>query len=191
MGRYHVNIMAPDYRVMNRLRRAITIVCVPMRKGPFYIWRYLGVVTALSFAIAAFDRVAAAAGPDTFVKTENRLLVRVLGLRNDHGDVRCSLFSSAEDFPNNGDLMAKTVTAPIVGRTATCEFAGTAPGVYAVVLFHDENGDGKFNRNWIGLPEEGYGFSNDAPARFHPPRFDDASFSFAGGTLEIPVKIRY
>ena len=57
--------MAPDYRVMNRLRRAITIVCEPMRKGPFYIWRYLGVVTALSLAIAVFDRVAAAASPDT------------------------------------------------------------------------------------------------------------------------------
>ena len=140
---------------------------------------------------AAGDRIAAAAGPDTFVKTENQLRVHVLGLRNDHGDVRCSLFSSAEDFPNNGDLMAKTTTAPIVDRTATCEFTGITPGVYAVVLFHDENGDGKFNRNWIGLPEEGYGFSNDAPTHFHPPRFNDASFSFAGGTLEIPVHIRY
>lgn len=168
---------------------------VPIRRGliyiPTYIWRYLGVLTALSLAIAAGDRIATAADPDTFVQTENRLRVHVLGLRNDHGDARCSLFSSAEDFPNNGDLMAKTTTAPIVGRTATCEFTGIAPGVYAVVLFHDENGDGKFNRDWIGLPEEGYGFSNDAPAHFHPPRFDDASFSFAGGTLEIPVNIRY
>jgi len=176
---------------MNRVRRAITIVYVRIGKEPIYIWRCLGVLTALSLAVAAGGRAPAAAGPDTFARTENRLRVHVLGLRNDHGDIRCSLFSSAEDFPNNGDLMAKTTTAPIVGRTATCEFTGIAPGVYAVVLFHDENGDGKFNRNWIGLPEEGYGFSNDAPAHFHPPRFDDASFSFAGGTLEIPVNIRY
>jgi uncharacterized protein (DUF2141 family) len=145
---------------------------------------------ALSLA-AASARVAAAAGPDTFVKTENQLRIRVLGLRSDRGDIRCSLFSSAEDFPNNGDLMAKTTAVQIVDRTGTCEFSGIAPGVYAVVLFHDENGDGKFNRNWIGLPEEGYGFSNDAPAHFHPPRFDEASFSFTGGKLEIPVNIRY
>lgn len=145
----------------------------------------------LSLAIVANGRPARAAAPGTLVNTENRLRVHVLGLRNDHGDIRCSLFSSAEDFPNNGDLMAKTTTAPIADRTATCEFTGIAPGIYAVVLFHDENGDGKFNRNWIGLPEEGYGFSNDAPAHFHPPRFDDASFSFAGGILEIRVKIRY
>lgn len=145
----------------------------------------------MSLAIVAGVHAANSAGSDTIVKTENRLRVHVFGLRNGHGDVRCSLFSSAEDFPNNGDLMAKTTIAPIIDRTATCEFIGIAPGVYAVVLFHDENGDGKFNRNWIGLPEEGYGFSNDAPAHFHPPRFDEASFLFAGGTLAIPINIRY
>jgi uncharacterized protein (DUF2141 family) len=166
-------------------------VHVPIRKGSIYRWSCLGVLTGLSLTILAGNRAATAAGPDAFVKNENRLRVHVLGLRNDHGDVRCSLFSSAEDFPNNGDLMAKTTTALIADRTATCEFTRVAPGVYAVVLFHDENGDGTFNRNWIGLPEEGYGFSNDAPAHFHPPRFDEASFSFAGGTLEIPINIRY
>lgn len=177
---------------MNHGRRTITIVCVPICKGLIYLWRCLGLLLVFSLAAAAADgRTTAAAGPDTFVKIENRIRVHVLGLRSDRGDIRCTLFSSAEDFPNNGDLMAKITTAPIVDRTATCEFTGITPGLYAVVLFHDENGDGKFNRNWIGLPEEGYGFSNDAPAHFRPPRFDEASFSFAGGTLEIPVNIRY
>jgi len=177
---------------MNRGRRTITIVRVLIRKGPIYLRRCLGLLLAVSLAVAAAGgRTTAAAGPETFVKTENQLRIHVLGLRSDRGDIRCSLFSSAEDFPNNGDLMAKITTAPIVDRSATCVFTGVAPGVYAVVLFHDENGDGKFNRNWIGLPEEGYGFSDDAPAHFRPPRFDEASFSFAGGALEIPVNIRY
>jgi len=176
---------------MNPIQRAISIAHVGNRNARSYSPRRVRALISLAFAIAACGGVATATGSDAFVKTENRLRVHVLGLRNDNGNVRCSLFSSAEDFPNNGDLLARTVTAPIVARTATCEFAGVAPGIYAVVLFHDENGDGKFNRDWFGLPEEGYGFSNDAPARFHPPRFDDASFSFAGGTLEMPVHIRY
>lgn len=167
-------------------------MCVGIRdERQIYLWPSLGLLTVWLLTLATGCRIAAAAGPDPFQKTENKLRIHVLGLRSDRGDIRCSLFSSAEDFPNNGDLMAKTTTAPIVNRTATCEFTGIAPGVFAVVLFHDENGDGKFNRNWIGLPQEGYGFSNDAPAHFHPPRFEEASFSFAGGVLEIPVNIRY
>jgi uncharacterized protein (DUF2141 family) len=148
---------------MNPIQRAISIAHVGNRNARSYSPRRVRALISLAFAIAAFGGVATATGSDAFVKTENRLRVHVLGLRNDNGNVRCSLFSSAEDFPNNGDLLARTVTAQIVARTATCEFAGVAPGIYAVVLFHDENGDGKFNRDWFGLPEEGYGFSNDAP----------------------------
>ncbi len=119
------------------------------------------------------------------------LLVHVIGLRNDHGDVRCSLFSPTQGFPDDAENQATTVTAPIINRTATCAFAGINPGVYAIVLFHDENGDGKFNRNWIGLPEEGYGFSNNARVYLRPPSFSAASFSFSGGVFDTEVKVRY
>jgi uncharacterized protein (DUF2141 family) len=121
----------------------------------------------------------------------NRIRVHVAGLRNDHGNLRCSLYAAAEDFPNNDDLMAITVPAPIADAAGTCEFTGVKPGTYAVVVFHDENADGIFNRNWLGMPKEGFGFSNDAPARWRPPKFDAASFPFNGGTIEIVVHIRY
>ena len=145
---------------------------------------------ALSIAAAAHPGIAHAGANDT-AGSENRLRVHVVGLRNNNGDVRCSLYSSAEDFPTNDDMLATTVTAPIVDQSATCEFSMLVAGTYAVVVFHDENADGKFNRNWLGLPQEGYGFSNDAPARWHPPKFDAASFPFTGGTAEIIVHIRY
>jgi uncharacterized protein (DUF2141 family) len=144
---------------------------------------------ALSLVAAAYPRIADTA--DGTTGTENRLRVHVVGLRNDNGNVRCTLFSSAEDFPANDDMLATTVTAPIAEQSATCEFPAVAPGTYAVVVFHDENGDGKFNRNWLGLPKEGYGFSDDAPARWHSPKFDAASFPFTGGTADIFVHIRY
>jgi uncharacterized protein (DUF2141 family) len=143
---------------------------------------------ALTLAMAAHGRIANASSVGS---SHNRLLVRVVGLRNNKGDVRCTLFSSAEEFPTNDDQMATTVTAPIIGQVAICEFSAIAPGTYAVVFFHDENADGKFNRDWLGLPKEGYGFSNDAPARWHTPSFNAASFPFSGGIQEILVHIRY
>jgi uncharacterized protein (DUF2141 family) len=151
--------------------------------------RRLVALLVLTLTTGAHSRAARGAG--AAVGSEDRLRVRVVGLRNDNGDVCCSLFSSAEDFPANGDLLAQTVTAPITDRTAVCEFSAIAPGTYAVVLFHDENSNGKFDRNWLGLPKEGYGFSNDAPTRWHAPRFDAASFPFTGGISEILVHIRY
>jgi uncharacterized protein (DUF2141 family) len=166
--------------------RSITLLFVPIHAKSRYGLRCLGVLSAMVLTVAMHGRIAAA-GP---VKAPNLLRVHVIGLRNDHGNVRCSLFTSTEGFPGDGER-AITVIAPIVDRIATCEFARIPPGAYAVVLFHDENADGKFNRNWIGLPQEGYGFSNDARAYLHPPSFTDASFSFAGGTLDTRVDIHY
>jgi uncharacterized protein (DUF2141 family) len=146
-------------------------------------------LSVLLLAGAPDDRLAAATA--TSAKTPSLLRVHVIGLRNDHGDVRCSLFSSAEGFPSDSDNRATTVIAPIANLAAVCAFAGLAPGVYAIVLFHDENADGRFNRNWIGLPEEAYGFSNNARVYLRPPSFKAASFSFAGGTLDTQIKLRY
>lgn len=73
-----------------------------------------------------------------------------------------------------------------------CEFKKIPAGTYAVTILHDENSDGKMNFNWIGMPTEGYGFSNGATATLLPPSFDAASFRFDGeGILSITIKIVY
>ena len=59
---------------------------------------------------------------------------------------------------------------------ARCDFEGIPAGTYALVVLHDENMNGKVDTNWIGIPKEGYGFSNDAKASFSAPSFKDASF---------------
>jgi len=112
-------------------------------------------------------------------------------MRNDKGNLNCSLFSPHQDFPNNNQHLAKIATAPIANGTATCEYPTIPLGTYAVVVFQDEDSDGKFKQNVLGLPLEGYGFSKDAPARFRAPKFNEASFPFAGGTSEILIHIRY
>jgi uncharacterized protein (DUF2141 family) len=167
-----------------RVRNSTRLIrSVSVRRGKL-------VLLALALAIGAKAHLAKA-GADGGAAVGNRLLVRVVGLRNDHGDVRCTLFSSDEDFPINSHQMATTVIAPIAGHIAICGFSAIAPGTYAVVLFHDENSDGKFNRDWLGLPKEGYGFSNDAPTHWHAPTFDAARFPFTGGIEEILVHVRY
>jgi uncharacterized protein (DUF2141 family) len=65
------------------------------------------------------------------------------------------------------------------------------PGTYAAEAFHDEDDNGKLERSFFGLPEEGMGFSNDAPMRFGPPAFGAASFDVGGMDGQIRFSMRY
>jgi uncharacterized protein (DUF2141 family) len=120
-----------------------------------------------------------------------RIQILVVGLHSDAGRIVCSLFDSAEDFPRDQKDQAITISVPIVARSGTCTFPVKKPGRYAAVVYHDENADGKFNTNWLGLPKEGYGFSNDASISWRPPNFQEAGFEFDGGTRRITIHIRY
>jgi uncharacterized protein (DUF2141 family) len=64
-------------------------------------------------------------------------------------------------------------------------------GRYALQSFHDENGNGAFDRNFLGIPEEGIGFGNDAPIRLGPPGYDEAELTVTGLSTRIALSLRY
>ena len=73
-------------------------------------------------------------------------------------------------------------------RLARVTFEGVPFGTYALKVFHDENDNGKLDTNFVGMPKEAFGFSNDAMGRFGPPDFDAASFEL--GQPELLLEIR-
>jgi uncharacterized protein (DUF2141 family) len=119
------------------------------------------------------------------------LHMRVVNLRNSNGQVICTLFDSPSAFPSDSSKAIRQITVPIKNDAAVCDFTGIAPGKYALVVFHDENGNGKFDRNWFGLPKEGYAFSNNVKPVFSPPSFNAAAFDYAGGDQSLTVAMRY
>jgi uncharacterized protein (DUF2141 family) len=133
----------------------------------------------------------ASATPTATPTADTALDIEVMGLRNDSGEVGCSLFNDPAGFPRDDNKVIRHVWAPIRGGKSTCEFTGLPNGQYAAVVFHDENGDHEFNMNAFGLPKEGYGFSNDAAALFSPPDFHSAAFTYSGTRLYLIVNIRY
>ena len=112
-------------------------------------------------------------------------------LRNNNGQVSCCLYSSADGFPKEARKAVAHIVAPIYEQKAVCEFPGIAPGTYAVSMFHDENSNGKLDTNFLGIPREGVGASNDARGHMGPPKFDAAKFQFAGGRLNLKITINY
>jgi uncharacterized protein (DUF2141 family) len=98
--------------------------------------------------------------------SEDVIQVEIDGLRNDKGQVLCALYSSADGFPTKGEKALAHAKSPISGGHAVCEFPGVAAGTYAVSAFHDENSNGKLDRNFMGIPREGVGASNNAKGHF-------------------------
>lgn len=100
-----------------------------------------------------------------------------------------------------GAIYASIHTAEAWGRqpTATTRVAvqddhpqlcfNVAPGRYAIRLFHDRNGDGKLGTNLMGIPNEPFGFSNDAPVQFGPPAFEAAAFDVGATGISITVSL--
>jgi uncharacterized protein (DUF2141 family) len=116
----------------------------------------------------------------------------IKNLRNNTGQVGCSLFASADGFPGAIDKAVQRLLVPIKNKAATCAFNGVGPGIYAIASIHDENGNGKLDRSTFGAPTEGWGASRDAKAGFmRGPRFEDAALRFAVGESTISIAIRY
>jgi uncharacterized protein (DUF2141 family) len=122
---------------------------------------------------------------------ENLIRVEITGFRNDKGQVMCSIYSSADGFPKIADKAVTIVKSPISNGHAVCEFPGLKPGTYAASVFHDENSNGKLDTNFMGMPREGVGASNNAKGHFGPPKFDAAAFRYSGGRLELKISITY
>jgi uncharacterized protein (DUF2141 family) len=64
------------------------------------------------------------------------------------------------------------------------------PGKYAFKFFHDENMNDKLDTSWMGIPKEGFGFSNNPSMTFGPPSFDKTIFELSESLL-IKSKPKY
>ena len=115
------------------------------------------------------------------------LIAEVSEIKGTEGAIFVGLYTSAENFPET----EKSYNARIVkvtGEKAVATFEDIAPGTYAIAVFHDTNSNSKLDTNFLGIPSEGYGFSNNVSGTFGPPDFEDASFKFDDDrTVEIKM----
>jgi uncharacterized protein (DUF2141 family) len=86
----------------------------------------------------------------------------------------------------------KTTMVPLPANPAgvLCEFSDLPAGTYAISVFHDENDDGVLNSNFVGMPREGYGFSNNYTYAMHPASFEESHFTVDDqGTAELHTRL--
>lgn len=117
------------------------------------------------------------------------LTVHVIQVSPRGGDVRVALYNQANYSVDDADPVMDSVVPAKVPETVTT-LHDIKPGIYAIKLFQDFNRNAEFDQNWIGLPIEKYGFSNDARPTFSEPPFEATRFEIKPGQNTITIKLR-
>ena len=100
-----------------------------------------------------------------------KIIIFVKGFKSNTGTARILIFSGKEkkSYPSKQKNAYGKYIVPIKNKKVTFTFENLPYGEYAISVHHDEDNNGKINTNWIGIPSEGLGASNDAKGNFGPP----------------------
>ena len=113
---------------------------------------------------------------------QRKLEVTVKNIKDLKGTIRIALYNNEKDFLENF-LQGKIVK--VTGNEAKIVFENLKPGDYAVSVFHDENENEKLDSGFMGIPNEPYGFSNDAMGTFGPPSFEKAKMTLTSDKVSV------
>jgi len=122
---------------------------------------------------------------------KGNIKVVVNNLKSKTGHVAFFLFNSGDGFPSHTEKALLSGYVKTAGNTVEYTFTNVASGTYAVYVFHDSDSDKKLNTNFIGMPKEGMGVSNNAKGHFGPPKYDDAKFVFNKPEQTIVISLTY
>ncbi|MEL6195877.1 MAG: DUF2141 domain-containing protein [Myxococcota bacterium] len=119
----------------------------------------------------------------------NSVTVSIQKLESNEGQVLCALFASKDGFPAELKRAKSVQRATIKQKKASCRFESVVLGRYAVAVIHDEDKDGELDTNFLGIPSEPVGVSNNVRGSFGPPKFRDASFQVADQSLFLKISV--
>jgi len=121
--------------------------------------------------------------PATILSAQSSLTVEIVNIENNKGVV-------IVDIVDQNDESVTDQSAKIVDKKCTIVFKDLKKGTYAIRFFHDENSNEELDMNFLGIPKEGFGFSNDAIGKFGPKDFSEWLFEVSGDT-KIKLKTYY
>ena len=121
---------------------------------------------------------------------QTKLQVTVTHIKGEKGNIIVGIFDSDENFLKK-PLDGKMIKAS--GDSITVVFENLKPGRYAISVLHDANKNKDLDKNKLGIPKEGFGFSNNVIGAMGPPSFERAQFDLAPDQkdLDIDIKMKY
>ena len=105
------------------------------------------------------------------------------------GELLVAVFASADAWDNDKPLEA-SAHIPVTGTTVQHIFKNLKPGTYAVSVIRDANGNQKLDTNFIGMPTEQYGYSQNPPLKMRKAAFEETRFELNDSIEAITIKLR-
>lgn len=118
----------------------------------------------------------------------SKLTIQINGIKNKKGTVNVAIYKSDDDFQKEKFSYVSRIPADAM---VTFVFDKVDYGKYAVAVYHDENENKKLDRNFLGMPKEGYGFSNNVKGKLGPPEFKDTSFTMTQPETNLSIQLIY
>ncbi len=118
------------------------------------------------------------------------IYVKISGIKDIKGLMSIGLYSDEKRFPDKGKEY-KGIDVKVTDQTVVYTFKDVPFGTYAIAIFHDTNSNTKLDKNFLGIPKEGYAFSKNVfGALGLPPSFKNASFNLSGNKT-VKIKMEY
>lgn len=105
------------------------------------------------------------------------------------GEFVVALFDSDAGWRTRKNPVRQAIV-PVTQPTARVRFSDLPPGRYAIMSYHDRDGDGRLDTLPIGLPTEPYGFSNGVRGTFGPPAWRAAAFDVPTSGASQSLRLR-
>jgi uncharacterized protein (DUF2141 family) len=119
------------------------------------------------------------------------IVIELDTLENQTGSIQISLYDKEQGFPDEYEEAYLYKTIPITSELDKMILENIPFGTYALSILHDENDDFELDTNFLGIPSEGYGFSNNVKGMFGPPDFEDAVFELKEKEIILNIKMNY
>lgn len=120
---------------------------------------------------------------------KGKVIINIRGLKSDKGELILAIFNDKNDYLKK-DFIHKKVKVSKAGDTVVT-FEDLPKGEYSVSVIHDENKNGKLDKNVVGIPKESFGFSNVSLGWFGPPSYENTKFELLDESVEVVVKLKH
>ncbi len=124
-------------------------------------------------------------------KSQNKIVADISNFVNDKGVCRVCLFNNTTSFNGEGGKPYQCLQTTVKSKTSQAVFESVPSGTYAIFVFHDTNNNNKMDKNFLGIPKEGYGASKNKLPFASAPSFNDNKFSVDNNsTIQLNIKLR-
>ncbi|MDJ1479060.1 DUF2141 domain-containing protein [Cytophagaceae bacterium YF14B1] len=124
------------------------------------------------------------------LRAQNRQ-IKVSGIRSEKGKIIVSIFKNAESYESEKPFKRLVFDKKDLTNGSMMVSVPLESGVYGMAMVDDENNNGEIDKNFVGIPQEGFGFSNFFLTKMKKPAFDEFKVNLSSTNTRVEMKVKY